>query len=59
MKVGDLVKLRSSPRKNGRYAGKTGMIVSLVAWRWPRIIVEGSVESFHYSQIEEVIYAGR
>ena len=59
MEVGDLVKLHKSGRRNGQDAGKTGLIISLDAWRWPRIIVEGSVKSFHYSQIKEVLNADR
>ena len=53
MEVGDLVKLHKSKRRNGKDAGKMGLIISLDAWRWPRINVEGSVKSFHYSQIKE------
>ena len=55
MKVGDLVKFHKSKRRNGKDAGKTGLIISLEAWRWPRINVAGTVKSFHYSQIEEVL----
>ena len=54
MKVGDLVKLHSSERRNGLYAGKFALIVDLDAWENPTVNVDGEVKSFHYSQIEEV-----
>ena len=57
MKVGDLVKLHSSTRRNGQYAGKMGLVVDLDSFDNPIIKVEGVLKAFHYTQIEEVIYA--
>ena len=57
MKIGDLIKLHSSKRKNGRYAGKFGVIIDLDTFHNPVINVRGEVKSFHYTQVEEVIYA--
>jgi len=59
MKVGDLVKLHSSPRRNGSYAGKPGLIVGLDEHGNPVINIGGEVKAFHYSQIDEVINASR
>lgn len=58
MKVGDLIKLHSSPRKNGRYAGKMGLVVAVDAYYNPTVKIEGEVRSFHYTQVKEVFYAG-
>ena len=55
MKVGDLVKLYDSTRKNGPYAGKLGLIVEFDPYDNPVIKVEGVVKDFHYTQVEEVI----
>ena len=57
MQVGDLVKLHSSARRNGQYAGKMGLVVDLDSFDNPIIKVEGVLKAFHYTQIEEVIYA--
>ena len=59
MKVGDLVKLHKSERRNGKYAGKFGIVVDLDAWENPTVNVDGEVKSFHYTQVEEIIYASR
>jgi|TARA_R110000765_G_scaffold33796_1_gene77102 hypothetical protein len=59
MKVGDLVKLHSSTRRNGSYAGKPGLIVGLDEHGNPVINIGGEVKAFHYSQIDEVINASR
>ena len=57
MKVGDLVKLHSSTRRSGQYAGKFGVVVDLDSFDNPVINVRGEVKSFHYTQVEEVLYA--
>ncbi len=57
MQVGDLVKLHSSTRRNGEYAGKVGLVISLDSFHNPVVKVKGEVKSFHYTQIEEVISA--
>ena len=59
MKVGDLVKLDKSSRKNGPYAGKIGVIVDFDLYDNPVINVEGKVSDFHHTQIAEVINASR
>ncbi len=59
MKVGDLVKLHKSERRNGKYAGKLGIVIDLDAWENPTVNVDGEVKSFHYTQVEEIIYASR
>ena len=59
MKVGDLVKLHGSKRRNGQYAGKLAVIIELDAWENPTVNVEGKVKSFHYTQVEEVISESR
>ena len=51
MKIGDLVKLDTSSRKNGRYAGKLGLIVDVDAWGGLVINIEGKVKKFHTTQI--------
>ncbi len=57
MQVGDLVKLHNSTRKNGPSAGKLGLVVGLDSFKNPIIKVDGVLKAFHYTQIEEVIYA--
>ena len=59
MKVGDMIKLHRSNRKNGPYAGKIGLIVDLDSFDNPIIKIDGVVKAFHYTQVEEVIYASR
>ena len=58
MKVGDLIKLHSSTRKNGQYAGKFGLVIDFDPYNNPVIKVDGTIKDFHYTQVEEVIYAG-
>ena len=57
MKVGDLVKLHSSIRRNGQYAAKLGVVIDLDSFDNPVIKVNGELKSFHWTQVEEVIYA--
>ena len=57
MKVGDLVKLHSSTRRNGQYTGKLGLVVGLDSFKNPIVKVGGVLKAFHYTQIEEVLYA--
>lgn len=54
MRVGDMVKLHSSRRRNGKHAGKIGLIVDVDAWENPTVNIDNEVKSFHYTQIEEV-----
>ena len=64
MKVGDLIKLHDSSRRNGILAGKVGLVVDLdkhnnqpVSDFW--IFVGGAVKLLHLMQIEEVISESR
>ena len=59
MRIGDLVKLHTSTRRNGKYAGKTGLVIDLDVWENPTLNVRGRIKSFHYSQIAEVISESR
>ena len=56
MKVGDLVKLSNSKRKNGQYAGMLALIIDVDEWENPTVNIDGQIKSFHYSQIEEIMY---
>lgn len=51
MKVGDLVKLDTSLRKNGHYAGKLGLIVATDRYSNYVINIDGEVKKFHTTQI--------
>ena len=57
MKVGDMIKLHRSNRKNGPYAGKIGLIVGFDPYDNPVVNVEGVIKDFHYTQVKEVIHA--
>jgi hydrogenase maturation factor len=59
MKVGDLIRLHSSPRRCGDCAGKPGIIIDIDKHDNPVVNVGGTVKSFHITQIEEVISEGR
>lgn len=58
-KVGDLVKLNSSTRRNGRHAGKLALIVDFDKWENPVLCIEGEVRFFHHTQIGDVINGSR
>ena len=62
MKVGDLVKLYASARRNGAFAGKLGLIVNTidhqngtVQWSDYVINIDGDTKRFHRTQIEKVV----
>jgi len=64
MKVGDWVKLHTSKRRNGKYAGKSGLVVSCEdeladvrpsGYSQYTILVEGDVRVFHKTQFEGVV----
>ena len=59
MKVGDLIRLESSTRRNGRYAGKLALIVDFDKYENPIVVVDTIVEAFHYTQIAGVISESR
>jgi len=57
MKIGDVVKLHSSTRRNGKFAGQVGLIVSFDKDRHAsfEVNVGGEIINFHMTQIEEII----
>ena len=59
MKVGDLVKLYDSARRNGILAGKIGLVVDLDKHNNPVVNVDGIIKAFHLTQIGEVISESR
>jgi len=59
VKVGDLIKLHESTRRNGKLAGKLGLVVRLDAHNNPVVNVGWMVKAFHITQIEKVLSAGR
>ena len=61
MKVGDIVKLYKSRRRNGRYAGRTGLLVDKLPHHAShQVLLEtGELVQFHVTQIEEVINESR
>jgi|TARA_R110000824_G_scaffold41357_2_gene123078 hypothetical protein len=59
MKVGDLVRLYDSVRRNGSAAGRFGLIVALDKYNNPVLNLDGMVKAFHLTQISEVINASR
>jgi len=63
VRVGDLVRLHSSTRRNGRYAGKLALIVDFDKYDDNRVLVDvitgEGARSFHPTQIAEVINESR
>jgi len=59
MKIGDLVKLHASTRRNGQFAGRLGLVVDLDKHSNPIISFDGCINAFHYTQIEKVINESR
>ncbi len=59
MKAGDLIELSSSTRKNGRYAGKLGLVVVATSWGGYIINVDGEVKKIHTTQIARTINESR
>ena len=55
MKVGDVVKLHDSARRNGNLAGKFGLVVDLDKHGKPVINVDGKVKAFYPTQIDGVV----
>jgi hypothetical protein len=56
VKVGDIVKLHDSLRRNGRRcAGKLGLVIDLDRHKNPVVNVDGMIKSFHLTQIGKVI----
>ena len=61
MKVGDMVKLHHSPRRNGKFANMSGLIVNIDLNRHSGItvLIGGVTQQFHCTQIGEVIDESR
>ena len=59
MKVGDMVKLYDSTRRNGRLAGKIGLVVDLDKHGNPVVNVHGMVKAFYRTQIDGVVSESR
>jgi len=59
MKVGDMVKLYDSTRRNGRLAGKLGLVVGLDKHGNPVINIDGGIRSFHQTQIDRIVSESR
>ena len=59
LKVGDVVKLYDSARRNGSLAGKFGLVVDLDKHGNPVINVEGKVKAFYQTQIDGVVSENR
>jgi hypothetical protein len=55
MKTGDMVKFHDSRRRNGKLAGKVGLVIALDAYNHPIIIIAGMTKAYHSTQIERVI----
>ena len=55
MKVGDMIKLHESYRRNGILAGKVGLIIDLDKHKNPVVNVDGMIKSLHLTQIGKVI----
>ena len=59
MKVGDMIRLHVSTRRNGSLAGKVGLIVDFDNHANPVVSVAGELRSFHLTQVEKVINESR
>ena len=61
MNVGDIVKLHESTRRNGRFAGLTGLIVDKLSQHaGHQVLLEtGELVSLHITQIKEVVSENR
>ena len=55
MKVGDIVKLHDSGRRNGKLAGQFGLVIDLDKYGNPVINVNGEIRSMHPTQIDGVV----
>ena len=53
--VGDVVQLHSSTRRNWNDAGKIGLVVDLDKHGNPIVNLDGTVKSFHHTQIGKVL----
>jgi|TARA_Y100000034_G_scaffold48669_1_gene60223 hypothetical protein len=55
MKIGDIVKLHDSGRRNGKLAGQFGLVIDLDKYGNPVINVDGKVKAFYPTQIDGVV----
>tara|TARA_B100000214_G_scaffold174871_1_gene125670 strand:- start:1401 stop:1586 length:186 start_codon:yes stop_codon:yes gene_type:complete len=58
-KIGTMIKLSFSYRRNGDYAGKLGLIVDLDKHGNPIVKVGNEIRAFHYTQVAGVISESR
>lgn len=56
MQIGDLVRLHSSTRRCGQYAGKMALVIGKDGWKLLQyvLMVDGDIKTFHSTQIESV-----
>ncbi len=59
MKVGDLLELHDSARRNGIWAGRLGLVVDFDKHQNPVVLIDGQAISFHRTQIERTINESR
>ena len=59
MKVGNLVELYDSTRRNGIWSGKLGLVVDFDKHQNPVVLIDGQTISFHITQIERIINESR
>ena len=59
LKVGDLVKLYDSTRRNGILAGKLDLVIDIDNYNNPVVSVGGTVKALHLTQIGEIINESR
>lgn len=56
MKIGDIVWLHESRRRNGKYAGKTGLVVDFGKYNDVVLNICGELKSVHQTQLAGVLY---
>lgn len=59
MKVGDLITLHDSARRNGKLAGMLGLLVRFDKHSNPVLYITGKEKAFHVTQIAEVASESR
>ena len=59
MKVGDMVVIHESTRRNGRHAGKLALIIGIGDYSDYVLSVDGEIQKFHQTQIAGLINESR
>jgi hypothetical protein len=59
VKVGDLVELCDSTRRNGIWAGEIGLVVDFDKHINPVVLIAGQTISFHITQVERILNESR